>query len=113
MASPDDKGGKAAGGKDDVEEAGEYAERQARMRRLSNKRGGANEAESRLWAEREALGRLAAKRDAREYRLRSAEEMAVCEGSGMRWGQQHLSLSCTSCGTSWLSIPRPPPRRCH
>ena len=77
---PDDGGGKAAGGKDDVEEVGEYAERQARMRRLSNKRRAADEAESGLRAKREALGRLAAERDARQDtidRLRSAEEMAV------------------------------------
>ena len=33
---PDNGGGKAAGGKDYVEEAGEYVERQVRMRRLSN-----------------------------------------------------------------------------
>jgi hypothetical protein len=40
----------------------------------------ANEAESGLWAEREALGHLAAERDVRQDtidRLRSAEEMAV------------------------------------
>ena len=44
VASPDDGGGKAVGRKNDVEEAGEYAERQARMRWLSNKRRAANEA---------------------------------------------------------------------
>ena len=76
----DDRGGKAVGGKDDLEEAGEYAERQARMRRLSDKRRAANEAESGLGAKREALSCLAAERDARQDtidRLRSAEEMAV------------------------------------
>ncbi len=63
-----------------MEEAGEYAERQARMKRLSDERRAANEAESRLWAKREALGRLATKRDARQdriNRLRSTKEMAV------------------------------------
>ena len=45
MVSPDDGGGKAAGGKDDVEEAREYAERQARMRQLSDERRAADEAE--------------------------------------------------------------------
>jgi hypothetical protein len=76
---PDYEGGKAAGKKDDAEEAGEYAERQARMRRLSNERRAADKGESGLWAEREALGHLAAERDARQdtIRLRSAEEMAV------------------------------------
>ena len=63
---PDDGGGKAAGGKDDAEEAGEYAERQARMRRLSDKRRAAEEAESGLRVEREALGRLTAERDVRQ-----------------------------------------------
>ena len=55
-------------------------ERQARMRRLSDKRRAADEAESGLRAEREALGLLAAERDARQDtidRLRSAEEMVV------------------------------------
>ncbi len=50
------------------------------MRRLSNERRAANEAESGLQAEREALGRLAAQRDTRQDtidRLRSAKEMAV------------------------------------
>ena len=77
---PDDGGGKASGGKDDVKEAGEYVERQARMKRLSNQRRAADEAESRLQAEREALGRLAAERDARQDtidRLRFAKKMTV------------------------------------
>ena len=77
---PDDGGGKAAGRKDDAEEMGEYAERQARMRRLSDERCAADEAESGLQAEREALGHLAEERDAPQDmidRLRSAEEMAV------------------------------------
>ena len=69
---PDNRGGKAAGRK-------EYAERQPQMRQLSDKRRAADKAESGLWAEREALGHLAAERDARQdtIRLRSAEEMAV------------------------------------
>jgi hypothetical protein len=90
--SPDDGGGKARGGKDNVEEAGEYSERQARMRWLSDERHAANEADSRLWAEREALGGLAAKRDVREDtidRLSSAKEMAVRKRSGMRGDDNH------------------------
>ena len=62
---------------DDAEEAGEYAERQARMRRLSDKRRGADEAESGLRAEREALGCLATDRDAQQdtiNKLRSTKE---------------------------------------
>ena len=50
------------------------------MRRLSDERRAVDEAESGLRAEREALGRLAAERDAWQDtidRLRSAEEMAV------------------------------------
>ena len=55
-------------------------ERQARMWRLSDERRAADEAESGLRAEREALGCLAPERDAQQDaidRLRSAEEMAV------------------------------------
>jgi hypothetical protein len=50
------------------------------MRRLSDERHAANEAESGLWAKREALGRLAAERDAWQDtidRLRYAKEIAV------------------------------------
>jgi hypothetical protein len=57
------------------------------MRRLSNERRAPDKAESGLWAEREALGRLAAERDARQDtidRLRSAEEMAVREGGAFQ-----------------------------
>ena len=55
-------------------------ERQARMRRLSDKRRAADEAESGLRAKRKAFGRLTAERDTRQDtidRLRSAEEMVV------------------------------------
>jgi hypothetical protein len=76
---PDDGGGKAAGGKDNAEEAGEYAERQARMRRLSDERSVAEEAESGLRVEREALGRLAAERDARQDTI---DKLQVCQGDG-------------------------------
>ena len=76
---PDDGGGKAAGGKDNAEEAGEYAERQARMRRLSDERSVAEEADSGLRVEREALGRLAAERDARQDTI---DKLQVCQGDG-------------------------------
>ncbi len=96
----DDGGGKAAGGKDDSEEAGKYTERQARMRRLSDERRAADEAESGLRAEREALGRLAAERDARQDtidRFRSAEEMAVR-------AVRHLPKECRNCNLA--DVPR-------
>jgi hypothetical protein len=85
---PDD-GKKQTAGKeeDDDADAKEYAERRARMRRLSDERRVSDEAESRLRAEREALDRLVAERDARQAtidRLRSAEEMAVRERLGMK-----------------------------
>ena len=63
------------------------------MRQLSDKRRAADEAESGLRAEREALGRLAAERDARQDtidRLRSAEEMAVRE-------VRRLPKECRNC----------------
>ena len=89
----DNGGVKAAGGKDEAEEAGEYAERQARMRQLSDERHAADEAESGLRAKREALGRLVAEKDVWQdtiNRLRSAEEMAV---QAMR----HLPKECQTC----------------
>ena len=63
-----------------MEEAGEYTERQVRMRRLSDERSAANKADLRLRPERVALGRLATERGARQNtikRLRSAKKMAV------------------------------------
>jgi hypothetical protein len=100
VRGPRGGGGLPGGRKDNVEEAGEYAERQARMRRLSNERRVANKAELRLWAEREALGHLTAKRDAREDtidRLRSAEKMAVLERSGMRQDDNDIILYLALC----------------
>jgi hypothetical protein len=87
--SSPDGGKKQTAGKeeDDDADATEYAERQARMRRLSDKRRASDEAESRLRAEREALDPLVAEQDARQAtidRLRSAEEMAVRERLGMK-----------------------------
>ena len=88
------------GRKDDKEERGEYVERQAQMRRLSNKRRAADKAESRLQAKREALGRLAAERNAWQNMidwLRSAKEMVVYEQSGMRRDDKDIFLYLALC----------------
>ena len=92
---PDNRGGKAAGRKDNTEEVGEYVERQAWMRWLSNEKHAANEAESRLWAERDAT-----KRDMRQDRigrLRSTKEMVVRERSGIRRDDNDIFLYLALC----------------
>ncbi len=92
---PDNRGGKAAGRKDNAEEVGEYVEQQAWMRWLSNEKHAANEAESRLWAERDAT-----KRDMRQDRigrLRSTKEMVVRERSGIRRDDNDIFLYLALC----------------
>jgi hypothetical protein len=88
------------GRKDDKEERGEYVERQAQMRRLSDKRHAANKAELRLRAKREALSRLAAERNAWQDMidwLRSAKEMVVYKRSGMRRDDKDIFLYLALC----------------